>query len=1348
MIKAIDELDFDKTPQVDYIFSIVNSHLLSSSFLKLARKHVINYHDSLLPDYAGLNATSWALVNGERQHGITWHIVNEQIDEGDILIQRSFPIENNATALSLNLRCYELAIDSFSELLHSLQSESYVTQSQSLANRRYFSATHLLPELGFINWQTMSADFIVRLHHALLLGHYKNNIGLLKIYLGQDFLIVLDAQLINKPADRKNPGTILNVSLGEMQISTCQGIVNLHFKLPSARKITTEIIATYNLLPGIELPSLPENLMALHTKSYKDALTHEGFWIKQLQSSTEHKHYASFSHQEREFEQAVSVLQLNQLPLNSAIKDLFILLLTSFLIYFFRLNNYEKTSLHLIPNTRSSSQKNLPSLFPSFLPFNWPELDEAYSLEKMMKRVEKKYQKLLLHVGYLGDIFLRQPELEDYVAPSIAISFSPIELYRLPSSITIYIQVDEIKGNIHSYHRLDEEHNKTELQSFRYFNSHISKIIEILINSPKTPINEFCFLSASEINILNELATGKTYPLPPDSLTTLFEKKVNELPHATALLMNNKAISYLQLWQMAEIIADLVRTTVPAQTFIGLYTSRNPIMLAMIFGILKADCVYVPLDIKYPLGKIELIASRAKLDLIFTTSEFTQPLIDFFKTQSLSIIDIEKLLDNKTQSLKTFNTPILRPAENRLAYIMFTSGTTGEPKGVIISQNNVINYCFWFMETTQFNAESVIDFSSSIAFDLSVPCTIAPLLAGGTIAICTEEEKFNPKLYLAHLLRYRVTHTELTPGYVELLLNHPEMIQNLSQLRYLLLGADTVHTNEVNHWLSLCPHTQIVNEYGPTEATVSVTSYFVTPHSPLHTATIPIGKPAFNSFCYVLDKFNNLCPFGMKGELHVAGNQIALGYLEKPQITAQKFISLCFNDKDSIRAYKTGDEVCWNADGQLQFFGRNDFQIKLHGYRIELSAIEALLMQQDSIHQAVVRLKKQNKEKSLCAYLVAKPNKTIVLDELQHYLANYLPSYMLPKDFFLVKSIPLKENEKIDLERLENEMDKQLIAPPTMPYNSLTSTQEYCLKTWQNVFKKTVLIEDNFFDLGGDSLIALQIITVLKAHYSIPLSLSCLFESPTILSLSAQIDRLLKQHSPQKLILNYSNTLIKLSTGSYPTPLFLVHPVGGSIFWYQQLAKQLEGKYTVYGIQDPNLEEEQFKFQNIEEMAAFYLQAISSVYQGNQFCLGGASFGATVAFEMAYQLQQAGFSIPFLGLLDGWAHYPSSLMKEDSLNLISQNNQYITEEQRLRLLSQEEYRKKLLNQYAIPTLSANVLLFKAQKLWKSFAEINDTYNGWQSYVHGKITVHLVPGDHESMFFHPNIEKWAHLFFTI
>uniref|UniRef100_UPI00037F7ED1 AMP-binding protein n=1 Tax=Legionella tunisiensis TaxID=1034944 RepID=UPI00037F7ED1 len=227
---------------------------------------------------------------------------------------------------------------------------------------------------------------------------------------------------------------------------------------------------------------------------------------------------------------------------------------------------------------------------------------------------------------------------------------------------------------------------------------------------------------------------------------------------------------------------------------------------------------------------------------------------------------------------------------DKTAYVMFTSGTTGRPKGVVVTHKNVINYCKWFTETTHFDEKCTIDFSSSIAFDLSVPCTLAPLLVGGSIAIATDAQKTNPQHYLTHLKKHQITHTELTPGYLEMLLNYPEEVIDLVHLRYLLLGADVVLSTDVKRWLSLCPHHQVINEYGPTETTVSVTSYFVNKDELDNETSVPIGRPAFNSTGYVLDRYKNLCPFGVKGELYIGGAQVTKGYLDRPDLTQEKFI--------------------------------------------------------------------------------------------------------------------------------------------------------------------------------------------------------------------------------------------------------------------------------------------------------------------------------------------------------------------------------------------------------------------------------------------------------------------------
>ncbi|WP_242602512.1 thioesterase domain-containing protein [Legionella rowbothamii] len=284
-------------------------------------------------------------------------------------------------------------------------------------------------------------------------------------------------------------------------------------------------------------------------------------------------------------------------------------------------------------------------------------------------------------------------------------------------------------------------------------------------------------------------------------------------------------------------------------------------------------------------------------------------------------------------------------------------------------------------------------------------------------------------------------------------------------------------------------------------------------------------------------------------------------------------------------------------------------------------------------------------------------------------------------------------------------------------------------------------LEDNFFELGGDSLLALQIISALKSHFKLPIPLSVLFEYPDIISLAHQLDILVAEGNSTHA--HASSSVIKLSSGPHKTPLFLVHPVGGSVFWYQQLAQRLDGKYTVYGIEDQSINGHSRRFASISEMAQFYLEEIDKVYQGEEYCLGGASFGATVAVEMANQLMRSNKSVTFLGLFDGWAKYPDSLIKSNTMGLLSKN-QGIGKQASEYLEELEEYRKKLLLAFELPTIRADITLFKANDLWDAFVLADDPFNGWKPFVEHEITVHAIPGTHETMFFESNVDHLATL----
>lgn len=1348
-VSDIDDLLNLNINTVDYMFSIVNSYILSNEVLKLSNNGAINYHDSPLPKYAGLNSTVWAIINNEKTHGVTWHVVSNKIDEGGIVKQRIFPIEADDTAFTHNLRCYEEAIQSFSDMILDIEQGQLSCKKQNLKNRSYFCRTHVLPNQGFIDWKHSTADVIARTSRALTVGHYDNDVGSLKILLNSHYVIVSDIEISPIEYNLTGAGKILAIEKSALYVSTINQTIKINgFMSMTGKKLTiNDMVKQYGLFVGYQFSELNERMIEENHHFYEQALKNETFWVNQLKDTVEH---AIFSAQgirkDNIFEELEPVIYFDNKNRNLDCVTKKNTILAAILIYLYRLNDYEKMSVFVVHEGSETMTDQCGNLFATLLPLvvSW---HYDISLGGVVRYVDKRIKQIEQYNTYLTDISTRHPVLNDTVIdPRITINLTGKKFNTSCSdSMVLYFEYDPVDDKIHIYHRLNLAYKGGELQEvISNITHHVTNILDKLLNNPHVLANAFCFLAESERKkLLVDWGQGLIKPLPQQSIFGLFEKQVLEQPNSPAVVMGKKVVTYQQLWELSEKVASAIRGNhLPRQSLVGIYVNRSIEMLAIMLGILKADCVYVPLDTKYPILKIETIIYTADLSHVITSDEAIEKLtFHFAGKQTVKFHVIEKILLGEERVVSHDFMQLNQTFSDKLAYIMFTSGTTGAPKGVIVTQYNVINYCQWFCETTQFDASSIIDFSSSIAFDLSVPCTLAPLMVGGTIALCEDTEKTNPQRYLQHLIRNKVTHTELTPGYVEMLLNYPDLVRELVDLKVLLLGADVVLSGDVMKWLALCPNHRVVNEYGPTETTVSATSYFINKDVMVNEASVPIGRPAFNSSCYLLDKYGNLCPAGIKGELHIGGAQVTNGYLGKPALTKEKFIFSSFNNHQEI-IYKTGDLACWLPDGNLQFFGRNDHQVKIQGYRIELAEIESVLLKMPIVHQAVVVVKQGHyKEKYLRVYLVVESVLPTISD-IKLFLSSYLPSYMVPKEVCVTDAIPLKENEKIDFEALEKKACDFLTFEDDVG-SELNEYEKISMRIWQHAFNdKAIGSHADFFEIGGDSLIALQIITELKKIYQIDIPLYYLFEYPTITLLAKKIESLVNKqvvfksdHLPKS-----SKAIIKLATGSCSIPLFLVHPVGGSVFWYKQLAKCLNGQYTVYGIQDPNIDGCDIRFNSLEEMANYYINELKSVYEGDNYCLGGASFGATVAFEMAHQLRRANKKIEFLGLFDGWAEYPEDLMKENTSNLLSQREdaQLICSEQMDYLNNMEEYRKELLLRYKLSVLDADVVLFKAAELWPSFLKIDDCCNGWRPFIEGKITINKTQGNHETMFFDPNV----------
>lgn len=1352
--KISDLIANDNSIQFDYIFSVVNSQILSEKVFKLAKYGAINYHDSPLPKYAGLNATSWAILNNEKNHGVTWHVMNNKIDQGDIVKQKHFPIFVNDTAFTLNLRCYEAAIESFQELLIDIEKNRVIHEKQHLVNQSYYNDHHELPNLGFIDWKIFTAEQIDRTCRALSLGHYANHLGTLKLSINGEYFIVQKVEVFGE--NQSTPGTVCYIEEQALHVATATKIIKIIELLTfTGKKITIEeFFKRFDINIGYLFSSVDSNDLSIVKKPYEKSIKNEKFWLNKLTKITEH---TVFSDKGKELGSVPVIpnhhINLKKIFPNKTILLIKDILLTSILTYLYRLNDHDEVSVFLLHESFETIHKNCAGLLSIFSPLIFkPSFN--LSLDETQHVVNREVLECNEKGMYLTDIVARHPLLqENSFDPSIVISFSEnFNLLDLPPNCVLFFQIHEQEGSINIHHCFDLSIRDLRKEILSNMAQHISNILINLINNSHFSVTSFGFLQAHErYKMLRKWGQGRQLPVPNMSIINCFQKQVEMNPNKTALIMQDKSISYKNLLEMSEKIHHFIVNQYPGQgSMIGIYMDRNIDMFAVILGILKSNNIYVPLDTKYPLSRVRYIEAETNMRCIFTQDKYLSTLVDCFETyDELDLVRSNEVLSNDLLEINKTN-ELTEDITNTLCYVMFTSGTTGNPKGVMVTEENVLNYCYWFLESTQFDNTSIMDFSSSVAFDLSIPCTIAPLLAGGTVALCSEKQKTNPRHYLEHLKKNQVSHVEMTPGYLHLTLNYPNEVQQLIELKWLLLGADAVSKSDVEKWLALCPHHHLINEYGPTETTVAATMYYINPSVLPDEATISIGSPGYNSQCYILDKYKNLCPMGMLGELYIGGKQVTKGYLNKPELTKEKFIVSYISEHKEI-LYKTGDIVCWLPDGNLQFFGRNDNQVKIHGYRIEMSEIESSLVAIPGIKQALVTVQDEKfVSKYLRAYLVCDQPFNFD-DEIRKSLKARLPSYMVPKEFCLVDTMPLRENEKINYDALQNKEVILLTSHDKKILEKNSSFQEEILSIWQNIFNNNLITtHDDFFDLGGDSLMALQVLYKMQQHYTIDIQLSYLFEHPTVALLANKISELykIKHLGERKSIVSQRNCVIQLSKGNGEFPLFLIHPVGGTIFWYKQLAILLQGKYTIYGIQDPNVDGDNVVFNSIEEMASYYLSMIKRMYSGERYFLGGASFGATVAFEMVNQLATRGNNLPFLSLFDGWAVYPEVIIEKNSLTILKNNTLYeheLDNEKKKILVDLEKHRRKILTNYKVPNLNCrNVTLFKAKEIWPSFQPIDNSHNGWQPYVKTPIKIFKTPGNHETMFFNPNVKKLAHL----
>jgi amino acid adenylation domain-containing protein len=578
----------------------------------------------------------------------------------------------------------------------------------------------------------------------------------------------------------------------------------------------------------------------------------------------------------------------------------------------------------------------------------------------------------------------------------------------------------------------------------------------------------------------------------------IFEEQVEKRPDAIALKFRDQQMTYRELNARANQVAHRLRELgVGPDVMVGTLLERSLEMVVGLLGILKAGGAFVPLDANYPAERLAFMAADTKAPVMLVQAAVAQKM-DSKSWSSATIVP----LDGKTSEIdrqSSENPANLTTAEN-LAYVMYTSGSTGQPKGVMVNHRAVVR----LVKNTNYvelnDRETFLQFSP-ISFDASTLEIWGPLLNGGCLVVMPADVQALSEIG-ATIRQHGVTSMWLTAGLFNVMVE--QRLDDLRPLRQLLVGGDALSPVHVRKAIEGLPECRLINGYGPTEGTTFTCCHTISHHDAQGTS-IPIGRPIANTQVYLFDSENELVPVGVEGELCIAGDGLARGYLNQPGLTAEKFVPHPFSKESGARIYKTGDLARYRPDGTIDFLGRLDGQVKISGYRIELGEIESVLMHHPGVKSAAVLARQDTPgEKKLAAYIVAKSADCSVND-LRTFLQGKLPAYMVPSAFVLMDSLPLSPNGKVDRAVLPAPEAIQ-VSPAEAPNSPQSEIEQKIASVWQRVLGlKQVSVEDNFFDVGGDSLQLLEAHAELQKTLSPDLVITDLFEYPTVRALAKHV---------------------------------------------------------------------------------------------------------------------------------------------------------------------------------------------------------------------------------------------------
>ncbi|WP_432422377.1 amino acid adenylation domain-containing protein [Rhodococcus opacus] len=745
------------------------------------------------------------------------------------------------------------------------------------------------------------------------------------------------------------------------------------------------------------------------------------------------------------------------------------------------------------------------------------------------------------------------------------------------------------------------------------------RILEAVVDDPMMPVGDISIVEENERRQMLREWNITGHDVPDGLLLDGFDAQVARTPDAVAIVYDNESLSYAEFSARVNRLARrLIDEGVGPESLVALGMRRSLELVTGIYAVLRTGAAFVPLDPDQPPARNDYILETTGPVCVLSTSR------DGFDTSRNRVLNVDALDLSVYSSEPVGEFEVVTPARpENLAYVIFTSGSTGRPKGVSVSHRAIVNQMAWLAAEYELSDSDVVVQKTPVTFDVSMWELLVPLAVGARMIVARPDGHRDPDYLLSLMQDSGVTVAAFVPWMLAALLADPEACLPDS-LRCVFAGGEELPV-ELSAQCASRSKARLDNKYGPTEYAVTATSHRC---DGLERESVPIGEPVWNTTALVLDRRLHPVPIGVEGELYLAGVQLSRGYHRRQGLTAERFVADPFGAAGT-RLYRTGDVVKWNPRGQLMYVGRLDSQVKVRGLRIELGEIETALVAQQTIVQAVVIVHDGEFGQQLVGYVVPAGGRLIDVESVRVTAGRSLPQYMVPDVLMVLDELPLTASGKLDRNALPAPAftKREFRGPTTRVERIVTSAFTDILGVEQ------VGLDDDFFALGGNSLVAPRIVARLKQDLSAAVPLQWLFTDPAVEALAARIENGAKGPVEE----GFGPLLRIRADGEGGPPLFCIHPIVGLSWCYSGLRQYIEPDLPIYGIQSPSILEASYLPESLDELADRYVREIRQIRPSGPYRLLGWSLGGVIAHAMAVRIQAAGEGVELLAMMDSFA---------------------------------------------------------------------------------------------------------------